>query len=338
MWEKSGMNKRLFQLFLLVILGAGALIVIFIVARLFITPPDYLPPTINPLVPSVNLSITVTESRQAIVLGTTDMPEETIFEVSVVEENGNFSHQSEVIVVDGSFQSEQFGGEMGLNFGSYRVDVQTAIAAEQPEAVRERLGLRGVNLVGDFVFHEAGESTVKTTARFEVSIPPPVLHGCFGEGIGQTRTDLTSGFELTLQAAYVTREAYGIVPSKSTNEEYNNEFMFVEIVFRNIDNKPRYISYDRFVLFIDEGFAFADINIPFTFYPDAKFTVNPTAKDDGFFGIMEVKPGESLVGRIAFMVPDIARRFVLSNNASNCYEQDAALQCFPEYPYFIFND
>jgi hypothetical protein len=165
-----------------------------------------------------------------------------------------------------------------------------------------------------------------------------VLRSVAGPGIGQLKKDLTSGFDLTLQAVYKTDKAYGIEPPRSTSAEYGNEFVFVELLFTNIDNKARFMSYDRFVLFLNEEFAFTDINIPYTRYPDSRFTVNETAKADRFFGVQEVQPGESFVGRIAFVVPNNARRFVLSTNASGCDEQDGTLLCFPEYPSFQIQD
>ena len=165
-----------------------------------------------------------------------------------------------------------------------------------------------------------------------------MLRSVAGPGIGQLKKDLTSGFDLTLQAVYKTDKGYGIEPPRSTSAEYGNEFVFVELLFTNIDNKPRFMSYDRFVLFLNEGFAFNDINISYTRYPDSRFTVNGTAKADGFFGVQEVQPGESFTGRIAFVVPNNARRFVLSTNASGCDEQDGTLLCFPEYPSFEIQD
>ncbi len=337
MWETIGSNKRIIQILLLIILGAGALIVLFALGRTVITPPDYLPPTINPLVPDVNISVTVTESKQAVVSCRTNLPDGTILIVSLIEENGNYSDQQQVTVSAGNFQTGLFGAGEGLNFGSYRVEVQSLKAIEQPEEVRDRFGPQGVNLVGDLSIQEGQEGYVKAVARFEVLIPPPVLRNCSGPGIGFTLTDVGKDLEITLQAAYKTKTAYGIKPSTPANKEYGNEFVFVDVAIRNLDNNQIFLSYDGFILFLREGFPFTELT-PYSFYPDSRFTVNKLAKEDGFFGIQEIQPNETFYGRIAFMVPEIAHNFVFSSNASSCYEQDDQLQCFPDYPIFDFRD
>jgi len=337
MLDMPASTKRIIQILLLVVLGAGALIVLFVVGRMFVTPPDYLPPTIDPLVPSIDLSVTVLESKHALVSGTTNLPEESILMVSLIEENGNFTSTQQVTVTNGTFQTGQFGPDAGLNFGSYRVEAQTVKAIEQPEAVRERFGPQGVNLVGDLTFQEAQESYAKAIARFEILIPPPVLRSCLGEGIGLIKTDVANSYEITLQAAYKTKTAYGITPSTVANKDYGNEFVFVDFAIRNLDNKQIFLSYDGFVLFLKEGFPFTDFT-PFTYYPDSRFTVNKLAKEDGFFGIQEIGPGETFTGRLAFMVPEIAHNFVFSSNKSSCFDQDAHLQCHLDYPIFEFHD
>lgn len=337
MWDSLGSSKRIIQILLLVVLGAGALVVLFVVGRMFVTPPDYLPPTINPLVPTVNISVTVTENKQALVSGTTNLPNGSLLTVSLTEENGNFFSQEQVVVSAGSFQSGRFGLDSGLNFGSYRVDVQTLKAIDQPEEVRERFGPQGVNFVGDLAIQEGQEGYAKAVARFEVLIPPPVLRACNGPGIGLTLTDVGKDLEITVQAAYKTKTAYGIKPSTPANKEYGNEFVFVDVAIRNLDNKQIFLSYDGFVLFLKEGFPFTDLS-PYSYYPDSRFTVNKLAKEDGFFGLQEIQAGETFTGRLGFMVPEIAHNFVFSSNASSCYEQDDQLQCYPDYPIFEFRD
>ena len=75
--------KRLIQILVLIILGTGALMVIFIVGRLYVVPTDYLPPTIDPLVPSLDLSVTVTEAKQVLVSGNTDLPNGTLLMIHI---------------------------------------------------------------------------------------------------------------------------------------------------------------------------------------------------------------------------------------------------------------
>lgn len=338
MWESTGMAKRLILILVVVVIGAGALIALFAVGRLYVKPPDYLPPTIDPLVPSINLSITVTEDRHAIILGNTNLPEGTLLNITVKEENGNYSEQNQVTVVNGNFQSVQFGPDGGLDVGSYSVEVLTPASNEQPESVRARFGPEGVNLVGDLVVQADGGGVVKTGARFVVSRPPPVLTAMGGSGIGLTAADYANGFELTLLSAHKTKSAFGEEPPAIPNKEYGNVFIFLEITYKNISGKSNFLSYVDFVIFVNEEFALGDINVPYTIYPDARFTVNSEAKEFGFFGLEEVQPGDSFTGMIAFMVPDISHRYVFSSNATSCLEQGGMLQCYSEHPNFEFND
>ena len=330
--------KRMVQVLILIILAAAAFMVVFINARLFIDPTDNLPPTINPLVPSVDLSVTVTEDRHALISGATNLPDNTILTISVDEEKGNFLGQEQVVVENGHFQSALFGPTGGLEFGPYTIIVLMLPSSEQPASIQERIGPRGENLVGDLVIQESQGAVARTEARFEVVRPAPVLRGCSGEGIGLTAADHAIGFELTLQSAHKTNSAFGVEPTVPPNKDYGNEFVFIEFTYKNIGDKQRFVSYVDFVLFVNEDFALTDINTPFTYYPDGRFTVMEEAKEYGFFSIQEVQPGESFTGRLAFMVPEISHMFVFSSNATSCINQEGNLQCFAEHPNFEFND
>jgi len=313
-------SKRINQILILIILGASTLIVLFISARLFIKSPadSILPPTINPLVASIDLSITITGDNQAVISGSTNLPDGTILLISAVEENGNFTMQYQVPVEKGSFASVQFGSDGGLNFGTYIAE------ARMPPA--------------SLVFQEENGAIVKVEKRFEVYRPTPMVNDCIGPGIGLTAADHPNGFELTLLSATKTFKAFGEEPPENPNKDYGNVFVFVEISYKNIDTKQRFVSYLDFVLFVNEDFALGDLNIPYTYYPDARFTVNKEAKGEGFFGLKEVLPGESFTGKIAFLVPDISHNYVFSSSENSCMEQDGNLQCYSVHPNFQFND
>lgn len=330
--------KRIVQLFVLIILLSAVLLVIFISARMFIRPTEGLPPTIYPLVPSVGFSVTVTEANHVVVIGTTDLPENTMLNISVDQEKGNYYTEEKVAVLNGSFSSKPFGPDGGLEYGPYTIQVTTIPSNEQPESVQDRFGPDGVNLVGDLISHGVQGAFVKAEARIEVVRPAPVLRSLTGDGVGPTRTDNANEFELTIQSAYKTTSAFGEDPTAPANREYGNEFVFVEITYRNIAEESRFLSYVDFILFVNEEFALKDINVPFTYYPDGRFTVLQEAKDYGFFSIQEVQPGESFTGMIAFMVPEISHHYVFSSNATSCIEQDGNLQCFAEFPTYTFND
>lgn len=336
MWETRDASKRITQILVLVILGVSTLVVLFIVGRMYTKTPENLPPTIDPLVPSINLSVNITGNNQAVVSGKTNLPDGTILLISAVEENGNFSMQYQVPVENGSFASVQFGPEGGLDFGFYIAEALMPASNQQPEWVQERIGLRGENLVGGLVFHEENGAIVRVEERFEVYRPTPALSECFGPGIGLTAIDYANGFELTFDRAYITKKAFGVEPSANSNKDYGNEFVFIEFTYKNLDDKQRFVSYGDFVLFVNEDFAITDINIPVTYYPYAKFSVNKEAKEEGFFGMKEVLPGESFKGQIAFMVPDISHKFVFSSSANGCFEQDNMLRCDTSHPHFEF--
>lgn len=330
--------KRMIQILVLVIIGACALIGLFIVGRLFVNTPDNLPPTINPLVPSLNLSVTVTENHQAVISGTTNLPEGTILKIIVDEERGNYLSEDQVTVAGGSFQSGLFGSEGGLEYGPYSVEIRSAYAPEQPEEVRDRIGAHGENLVGDLVGHDQNETVARIEARFVVVRPAPVLKDCTGSGIGQMKTNAGFDYELTLTGAYTTTEAYGETPAPAANKDYNNEFVFIEITYKNITDKVQFVSYSDFALFIREEFALSDINTPFTYYPSGRFASLQESKEDGFFGLKEVQPDSTFTGKIAFTVPEISNQFVFSTSANSCFELDGTLQCYTDYPTYEFND
>jgi hypothetical protein len=330
--------KRIVQLFVLIILASAALLVLFISARLFIRPVEGLPPTIHPLVPSIGFSVTVTDTNHAMVIGTTDLPDNTMLTISIDQEKGNYYSEEKVAVLNGGFSSMQFGPGEGLEYGPYTIQVVTVPSSEQPESVQERFGPDGVNLVGEFVNHGDKGAFIKAEARIEVVRPAPVLRSLTGDGVGPTRTDTANAFELTVQSAYKTSSAFGEDPTAPANREYGNEFVFVEITYRNIAEESRFLSYVDFILFVNEEFALTDINVPYTYYPDGRFTVLQEAKDYGFFSIQEIQPGESFTGMIAFMVPEISHHYVFSSNATSCIEQEGTLQCFEEFPTYTFND
>ena len=330
--------KRMIQILVLVIIGACALIGLFVVGRLFVNTPDYLPPTINPLVPSLSISVTVTENHQAVISGNTNLPEGTILKVIIDEERGNYLSEDQVTIAGGSFQTGLFGSEAGLEYGPYSVEIRSAYANEQPEDVRERIGAHGENLVGDLVGHDQSETVARLVARFVVVRPDPVLIDCVGPGLGQMKTNAGFDYELTLVGAFVATEAYGEGPPPASNQDYNNKFVFVEITYKNITDKVQFISYSDFALFIKEEFALSDLNIPFTFYPSGRFASLQEAKEDGYFGLKEVQPDSSFTGKIAFTVPDISHQFVFSTKANNCFEHDGTLQCYTDYPTYEFQD
>lgn len=338
MWETKDASKRITQILVLVILGVTTLVVLFIVGRMYTKTPENLPPTIDPLVPSINLSVDITEDNQAVVSGTTNLPDGTILLISAWQENGNFSMQYQVPVENGSFASVLFGPKEGLEFGSYIAQALMPAANQQPASVQERIGLRGENLVGGLVFQEANGAVVRLEERFEVLRPAPVISELVGSGIGAILNDHANGFEITLLKAYKTIKAYGEEPPQNPNREYGNVFVFVEISYKNISDKQSFVSYGDFVLLVDEEFALSDLNIPYIYYPDASFSVNKEAKEDGFFGLKEVLPGESFTGKIAFLVPDISHRYIFSSNANCCVLQDGRLQRYSVHPNFEFND
>lgn len=329
---------RLIQILVLIIIGASALVGLFVVGRLFVNAPDYLPPTIDPLVPTLELSVTVTENQQAVISGTTNLPEGTLLTITLQKEGGNYSSEDQATVTGGTFQSGLFGSGGGLEFGPYSVEVRTSYAYEQPEEVRDRLGGNGENLVGDLVFQTENGAVAQIEARFVVVRPAPVLLDCTGPGIGQMKMNAAFEYELILSAAYTTTEAYGVTPAPAANRDYGTKFVLVEISYKNITDKVQFVSSSDFVLFIKEEFALTDINTPYTYYPSSRFASLQEAKDAGFFGLKEVPPGETFTGKIAFTVPDISRQYVFSTTANSCYEQDGILQCYTDYPTFEFQN
>jgi len=130
---------------------------------------DLPPPKVAALSKGVVLNIEVrdTDSRRPVVMGETNLPEQTKVMVSVEGVQG-FRGQAEAVVQSGRFAAGPFGPEDGLADGTYDAEVMMPIPAVQPESVRSLIGSDGELLKGKLVHRDGTDTTVEMTVKFVV--------------------------------------------------------------------------------------------------------------------------------------------------------------------------
>ena len=116
------------------------------------------------------ISITVSESSQPVISGTTNLPNDTDLMIEISRKKSNYSAQSIAKVVDGKFQAGPFSQYSSpLNPGNYEVQVLMPVAAVQSEAVKASIGSNGERLSGPLVKRfEFGGKIVEYKTTFNV--------------------------------------------------------------------------------------------------------------------------------------------------------------------------
>ena len=128
---------------------------------------DLPPPKVAALSTGVVLTIAVrdTDTRRPVVIGETNLPEQTELMVSVEGVQG-FRGQAEAVVQSGRFAAGPFGPSDGLPDGTYDAEVMMPIPAVQPEAVRSLIGSDGELLKGKLVHRDGIGTSVEKTVKF----------------------------------------------------------------------------------------------------------------------------------------------------------------------------
>lgn len=124
------------------------------------------PPTI-PV--SIKADANVTAKKQVVVSGTTNLPDETHFIVSINNDARQFHASNEVVVKSGSFRTAPLGPDSGMLPGQYEIEVMAPVPDVQPKAVRAVIGENGERLKGSLV-HQSdwGAPYIEYKVRFQV--------------------------------------------------------------------------------------------------------------------------------------------------------------------------
>src|ERR1019366_65287 len=112
--------------------------------------------------------------RRVKVEGTTNLPENTEFIITVAETTPGFVGQSKCKVrANGTFETETFGTKTGLSAGLYSAEVMMPFTCFQPPDVQKATGSKGENLTGPLVSERKDVVGVTVRAMKEFSISGP---------------------------------------------------------------------------------------------------------------------------------------------------------------------
>lgn len=129
----------------------------------------------QPLEVTVEASMELRSDRRIIVVGQTNLPVSSNISVMVERELSSVRWRERTQVgEDGRFQVGPLGPGSGLPDGGYRIRVELMESSIQPENVRQRIGLQGENLAGDFVEqsrHGLGQ-VINYSRRFMIGAEP----------------------------------------------------------------------------------------------------------------------------------------------------------------------
>jgi hypothetical protein len=120
---------------------------------------------------SIELKIVEIQNRRIRIDGESNLPTRTQIIISVTESvpNGSIYQSKTAVRSDGSFQSEVFGANDGLQEGKYIADVTVPYFKVQPSDVQKQLGKNGENLKGPLVkTNELFGSTASLSKEFIV--------------------------------------------------------------------------------------------------------------------------------------------------------------------------
>jgi len=119
---------------------------------------------------TLTLSVAKQPDNRVRLNGNTNLPPGTKLMLSVNEqiENGFLGQSSCFVADDGTFESEAFGPEGGLNDGRYIANVTMPIPALQPAKIKLVIGAKGENLKGPLV--EKGSFGVTVSQKTDFAI------------------------------------------------------------------------------------------------------------------------------------------------------------------------
>lgn len=123
---------------------------------------------------TLTLDVTKLPGNRVQLSGKTNLPRGTELMLSVEERmGGGFLGQSKSVVADGgTFTSEAFGPNDGLQDGRYGAEVMMPIPAMQPPSVQAIIGENGQNLTGALVEKGILGVTVSRQAEFVIGAEP----------------------------------------------------------------------------------------------------------------------------------------------------------------------
>lgn len=123
---------------------------------------------------TISINVVVLPGRRVRVVGTTNLPENTNFLVTVEDTVPGFIGQTKCRVrADGRFETESFGAKTGLPDGVYTAQVVMPWTLLQPAQVQNITGVKGEHLTGPLVAKRDGQFGVTLTATKEFSVGGP---------------------------------------------------------------------------------------------------------------------------------------------------------------------
>lgn len=268
-------------------------------------------PTSAPLNVFMDLSVDLKSSLgKPIVVGKTNLPNDTIIIITVKGKSNSFIGQDKVYVTNGTFKSAQFTlPESPYDIDKYEVEVLMPYATVQPESVRRVIGENGEYLKGNYVVKDVSGNLVQATTDFEIY---PQLINLVGDNIGKRKIDSSSAdfsYALTLVKAYITNKIYDLT---LTPLGYN-DFVVVEIVYENLGTYSTELKAEDFMLNIQDGIE--GTTRPYSRGIDnLSFYMPIDAQDMNYLGVVTVNPKEKFHGLIAFENPRKATSYVLTLN------------------------
>jgi hypothetical protein len=286
----------------------------------------------------IDLSIDLADKTHPFISGMTNLPNDTLFMVSIKGNTFETLAQDKVFVVNGKFKAGPFGPEEGLASGNYIAEVFMPIAQVQSDSVRDVIGENGEDLIGTQVVNDSAGILVVASKEFQIisptstnipkptSTPRPKIITLHGGDIGKKWED--SYVSMSLLNVYETDIIDGERPSGSLHGGYEHGFTLFLVVEITYENRG-FISDDfdpssyTLTSYDNEGnFEYmADI------FPDSKSTGK------------RLYQGESIRTEIAYEIKQTSHNFIMCWKMGPGFDWSNKVGECPSYSYpFKFGD
>jgi hypothetical protein len=124
---------------------------------------------------TVTITAKIEGSERPIVVGVTNLPDGTELMIELSRKESSYMAQSKATVSGGLFRTSPFSQKgVGLNSGTYTVEVSMPLAAVQPPAIWPIIGNKGSKLEGPLVRRSSfGGNFVQYKTTFKTGIAAP---------------------------------------------------------------------------------------------------------------------------------------------------------------------
>jgi len=122
----------------------------------------------------IDLSIELTDEGHVVLIGRTNLPNDTVIMTSVKQDPIGFHGQDRVSVQAGIFRAGPFGPMgQGLPVGHYLAEALIPYPVVQPASVRAIIGNNGEQLAGDLVVRDDIGPIVTLVKEFDITTQNP---------------------------------------------------------------------------------------------------------------------------------------------------------------------